>query len=113
MSGLHVEPRERVAIGNLREIPVGEGRTFVVAGEQVAVFHLRDGSVRAVGAVCPHRGGPLADGLIDDAVVVCPLHGFTYDLLTGAETANDGAAVCAYDTWVDVDGTVRVSSRGK
>lgn len=100
------------AIGNIEEIPVGEGRAYAVGGEQVAVFRLRDGSLRALAAICPHRGGPLADGLIDDAVVVCPLHGFTYDLLTGAETANGGAAVCAYAVRCDPDGTVYIGARG-
>lgn len=64
---------------NVGDIRVGEGRAFAVDGEQVAVFRLRDGTVRALAAVCPHRGGPPADGLLDDRVVVCPLHGFTYD----------------------------------
>ena len=50
-AGLHV-------LGPLEQVPVGEGRAFGVAGEQVAVFRLRDGSLRAVSAVCPHKGGP-------------------------------------------------------
>ncbi|MDT5014525.1 MAG: nitrite reductase small subunit [Mycobacterium sp.] len=72
-------------IGSIDDIPVGEGRAYVVDGTEIAVYRLRDGTLRALGAVCPHRGGPLADGLIDDCVVVCPLHGHTYDLSTGAE----------------------------
>lgn len=96
---------------NIGDIPVGEGRAFAVDGERVAVFRLRDGSLRALGAVCPHRGGPLADGLLDDRVVVCPLHGFTYDLTSGAEVSNDGAPVCAYDVSLDSDGTVVVRAR--
>lgn len=95
-------------IANIEEIPLGEGRAYVIDGEEVAVFRLHDGSVRALGAVCPHRGGPLADGLTDKEVVVCPLHGFTYDLITGAETANGGVAVCAYVATVDAGGTVHV-----
>jgi nitrite reductase (NADH) small subunit len=71
-------------LGPLAEIPAGEGRAFAVAGRQVAVFRLRDGTVRALDAVCPHRGGPLADGQTDAEVVVCPLHAHVFDLRTGA-----------------------------
>jgi nitrite reductase (NADH) small subunit len=86
----------RVAVGTVDDIPVGEGRTFAVNGRQVAVYRLRDGSLRAIDAVCPHRGGPLADGLTDDAVVVCPLHNYAYDMCTGAEVSGSGLAVRAY-----------------
>ena len=100
-----------LVVGSIDEIPVGEGRAFVVDGKQVAVFRLRDGSLRALGAVCPHRGGPLADGLMDGRVVVCPMHGFTYDLSTGAELVGGGTAVCAYDVTADDDGSIRVMAR--
>ena len=70
-------------VASLHEIPPGEGRTYAVDGEMVAVFRLRDGSVRALSAVCPHRGGPLADGQIDLKQVVCPMHLFAWDLRTG------------------------------
>jgi len=99
-------------IGEFGQIPVGEGRAFTVDGQQVAVFRLRDGTVRALGAVCPHRGGPLADGLIDGSVVICPLHGYTYDLATGAEAAHGGEAVRAYAVTVDPDGTISVAPEG-
>ena len=70
-------------IGHLDEVPPGEGRTFTVDGEMIAVFRLRDGSLRATQAVCPHRGGPLADGQIDLRQVLCPLHLNAWDLTTG------------------------------
>ncbi|WP_229069963.1 Rieske 2Fe-2S domain-containing protein [Actinoplanes sp. DH11] len=73
----------RTVLGPLADIPPGEGRSYVVGGETIAVFHLRDGSLRAVSAVCPHKGGPLADGQIDNRVVVCPLHLNAWDLATG------------------------------
>ncbi|WP_129338181.1 Rieske (2Fe-2S) protein [Cellulomonas endophytica] len=72
------------AVCRVEEIPPGEGRAFAVAGEQVAVFRLRTGVLRAVSAVCPHRGGPIADGQTDAQVVVCPLHAHVFDLATGA-----------------------------
>ena len=90
------------------DVPVGEGRTLVVDGTQIAVFRLRDGSIRAVDAVCPHKGGPLADGLSDDCVVVCPLHGHTFDLDTGSEVTGAGMSVRSYRV-DEVDGTVRVT----
>jgi len=96
----------------LDEIPVGEGRALAAGGEQVAVFRTRDGKLRALGAVCPHRGGPLADGLIDGHVVVCPLHGFTYDLRTGLETSNGGTPVCAYVVTVTEDQEIIVTGGG-
>ncbi|RAX44511.1 Rieske (2Fe-2S) protein [Arthrobacter sp. AQ5-06] len=70
-------------LGSVDQIPFGEGRAFGVGGEQVAVFRLRDGSLRALSAVCPHRGGPIADGTIDRQVVMCPLHQHAFDLKTG------------------------------
>ena len=71
------------ALGSIHDIPPGEGRTFAVDGEMIAVFRLRDGSVRALSAVCPHKGGPLADGQIDLQQVLCPLHLNAWDLTTG------------------------------
>jgi nitrite reductase/ring-hydroxylating ferredoxin subunit len=73
-------------LGPVEQIPLGEGRAFAVDGGQVAVFRLRDGSLRALPAVCPHRGGPLADGTLDLNVVVCPLHQHAFDLATGCST---------------------------
>ena len=77
-----------VRVGLLDEVPVGEGRAFPAGDEMVAVFRLRDGAVRAVSAVCPHAGGPIADGQIDASVVVCPLHLYSFDLHTGRCMAN-------------------------
>ena len=70
-------------LGPVGQVPVGEGRTFEVAGEQVAVFRLRDGSLRALSAVCTHKGGPIADGQIDARIVLCPLHLNAFELDTG------------------------------
>ncbi|MFR9804963.1 Rieske (2Fe-2S) protein [Pseudonocardia sp. RS010] len=68
----------RHRLGPVSALPVGEGRTFAVGTEQVAVYRLRDGALRAVSAVCPHSGGPLADGTVDAEKVVCPLHNFSF-----------------------------------
>jgi nitrite reductase (NADH) small subunit len=70
-------------LGPLAEIPLGEGRAYTVAGEQIAVFRPRGGGLHAIAAACPHAGGPLADGQLDGTVVVCPLHLHVFELATG------------------------------
>jgi nitrite reductase (NADH) small subunit len=97
-----------ITLGPVDDIPVGQGRAYAVEGRQIAVFRLRDGSLRALDAVCPHRGGPLADGLTDADVVVCPLHSFTYDLKSGTEVAHGGVGVTAYPVRADDTGTIHL-----
>jgi nitrite reductase (NADH) small subunit len=92
------------------EIPVGEGRAFAVDGTAFAVFRLRDGSVHAIQALCPHAGGPLADGQLDDCVVVCPLHSYAFELATGAPRSGPTPLV-VYPARVQ-DGAVLVSLPG-
>ncbi|SFB41567.1 nitrite reductase (NADH) small subunit [Cellulomonas marina] len=99
-------PATRVA--RVADLPPGEGRAFAVAGEQVAVFRLRTGALHAVSAVCPHRGGPIADGQTDARVVMCPLHGNTFELATGACLTGQRPLsvfpVAEEDGWVVVGG---------
>lgn len=101
-------PMSQNVIGSLDEIPQGEGRTYGVNGCQIAVFRLRDDSLRALDAVCPHKGGPLADALIDDGVVVCPLHSYTYDLSSGVELSCDGESVGTFPVRADEAGQIIV-----
>lgn len=70
-------------LGPVAAIPPGEGRVFSVNGEKIAVFHTRGGGIYAVQAECPHRGGPLADGLVGGTTLICPLHAWKFDLTTG------------------------------
>jgi nitrite reductase/ring-hydroxylating ferredoxin subunit len=95
-------------LGPLEDIPIGEGRAYAVADLQIAVFRLRSGTLRATQAVCPHAGGPLADGQLDDSVVLCPLHAAAFDLETGqARTAHPPLTV--YPVRV-VDGCMTVTA---
>ncbi|WP_213572282.1 Rieske 2Fe-2S domain-containing protein [Rhodococcus sp. USK13] len=91
-----IEGASEIALGPVHDLTPGEGRTYVVQGRQVAVFLLSDGTVRAMDAVCPHKGGPLADGQIDDAVVMCPLHQYAFSFDTGACTSEGVESVRTY-----------------
>ena len=70
-------------IGTVDDIPYLEGRTIRIGDRRIAVFRL-DGGFAATDAACPHAGGPLADGIVADACVTCPLHNRRFDLTTGA-----------------------------
>ena len=65
------------------DVPPGEGRALTIDGRRVAIFRSAAGWY-ALDAACPHRGGPLADGIVCDRAVICPLHDRRYDLATGA-----------------------------
>ena len=70
-------------LGSVDSIPMGQGRLFEVQGVPIAVFRSRDGSVFATQATCPHRGGPLADGILGQRTLVCPLHACGFDVGSG------------------------------
>jgi nitrite reductase/ring-hydroxylating ferredoxin subunit len=96
-----------VRLGPAAEIPVGEGRAYAVAGDQVAVFRPRADAFRAISAICPHAGGPLADGQIDDQVVICPLHMHVFELDTGCSKTGQ-PDLTSYPVEVDADGFIVV-----
>ncbi len=77
--------QQEYAIGPVEQIPLGEGRAFEVMGLHVAVFRTRADQVYATQAACPHREGPLADGMLGGSTIVCPLHDRSYDLVSGKE----------------------------
>ncbi|MCZ0912089.1 Rieske (2Fe-2S) protein [Gordonia amicalis] len=85
-----------VVIGAVADLELGESRAYVVGGKQIAVFRMTDGSLRATGAVCPHRAGPLADGQFDAAKIVCPLHQYAFSFADGACTSDGIGSVSVY-----------------
>lgn len=95
-------------ITDCRNIPPREGRGVTVAGREIAVFNLGDRFL-AVDNRCPHRGGPLADGIVAGDAVVCPLHAWKVSLATGQVERPSGANACvrAYPTRV-VDDVVLI-----
>ena len=73
----------RISLGSAAAIPVGQGRCYVVNGQEIAVFRQRDGRLFATENRCPHRRGPLSEGIVGDGRVICPMHGHQFNLQTG------------------------------
>lgn len=99
---------EPLDLGPVDRIPPGEGRTFELGGRRVAVFRTRGGEVYATQASCPHKGGPLADGMVGDRCVVCPLHGYKFDLASGGAIGHACGGVATYAVSVGDDGRIRL-----
>jgi nitrite reductase [NAD(P)H] small subunit len=88
-------------------IPLREGRSVNLGGVQIAIFNLGERFV-AIENTCPHKGGPLSDGIVSGSTIVCPLHNWGFDLETGcAVRASAPACLATYRTRVE-DGIVMV-----
>lgn len=90
-------------IGRADDVPALEGRSVIVEGRRIAVFRT-SGGWRAIDGACPHEGGPLADGIVAERCVTCPLHGWRFDLDSG-EAVNASARVASYEV-VERDGAL-------
>ena len=73
-----------VNLGSVDAIPLGQGRCYIVGSDEIAVFRQRDGRLFATQNRCPHRQGPLAEGLLGGDRVICPLHSQQFHLADGA-----------------------------
>lgn len=94
-------------LGPVDRIPPGEGQTFVVDGREVAVFRSRlSDEVYATQARCPHKAGLLADGIVGDGKVICPMHSYKFDLATGTPLGNACPSLRTYRAELTTDGRV-------
>ena len=96
-------------LGPVDQIPPGEGRRINVGHIPVAVFRTRSGEVYATQALCPHRAGPLADGIIGGGELHCPLHSYKFDLTTGGPIGNECKALKTYPVEIDDRGNLSVT----
>ena len=98
---MSAEPRW-IEVAKAENIPLREGRAVEVEGKELAIFNLGD-RFFAVENQCPHRGGPLADGIVSGNVVVCPLHAWKVCLEDGSvvKPIEERACVASYNTKVE------------
>ncbi|WP_203234524.1 nitrite reductase small subunit NirD [Sphingomonas solaris] len=79
-----------IDIGALAEIPLRGARTVpVVGGEEIAIFRTGDNAVFALVNRCPHKQGPLSQGIVHGHSVTCPLHNWKIALATGEAQGED------------------------
>ena len=97
---------EWMAVCRWDEVPEGRGRSLDAAGMRLAVFRIAGGPV-ALSGRCPHSGGSLGHGWIEEGEVICPLHHWRFKLADGRCTTMPGEGVHRFccelrgdDVWV-------------
>ena len=82
--------------------PPGEAKEFEICGKAICIANTDEGC-SALDNVCAHRGGPLGQGVVDGNKIVCPWHGWVFDVSTGAATHNADVRVKTYPLKIDGD----------
>ncbi|MEM6663877.1 MAG: nitrite reductase small subunit NirD [Pseudomonadota bacterium] len=98
-----------VDIGALEDIPVRGARVIRSKAGCVALFRTGEDSVFAIDDTCPHKKGPLSEGIVHGKSVTCPLHNWVISLETGQVAAPDEGKVRTYPTRVQ-DGRILVNA---
>jgi len=103
-----------IDVGAVTDIPRRGARRVATPFGDIAVFRTGDGAVFALADRCPHKHGPLSQGIIHGRAVTCPLHAWTIDLATGEPTGADAGKGCAASFPVRVeDGRVLIGTAAK
>ena len=100
-----------IDIGPLADIPRLGARVVRAGAVDIAVFRSNDDEVFALDDKCPHRGGPLSQGIVHGKRVTCPLHNWVIDLSDGAAVAPDAGCVTTYPVRLR-DGRVQLQLAG-
>ena len=92
-----------IDIGALADIPVRGARCVHYNDLTIAIFRTVDDQVYALEDKCPHRNGPLSQGIVHDGCVTCPLHNWIISLETGEATGADKGRTTVYPVRLEGD----------
>ena len=85
-----------IEIGTIDAIPRRGSRCVNTPAGRMAVFRTQDDQIFAIENRCPHKHGPLSEGIVHGASVTCPLHNWVFDLATGQAQGADEGQVRTY-----------------
>ena len=89
-------------IGPVDQLPSLGARTLPVqGGKEIAIFHTANGEVYALINECPHKQGPLSEGIVHDTTVTCPLHNWRISLIDGHALGDDEGCVPVIPVKID------------
>ncbi|WP_299772638.1 nitrite reductase small subunit NirD [uncultured Tateyamaria sp.] len=90
-----------IDIASINDIPQRGARVVKTRAGCVAVFRTAADEVFALENACPHKQGPLAEGIVHGSAVTCPLHNWVISLETGLVQGNDEGQVATYPARVE------------
>ncbi len=94
---------ELVRILSVTELPGdGEAREAACGGKMLCIANV-GGSINAMDNACPHRGGPLGEGIVENGKVICPWHAWAFDVITGEAEHSPGDKVAVYPVRIEGD----------
>ncbi|HEY8575277.1 MAG TPA: nitrite reductase small subunit NirD [Devosia sp.] len=99
---------EWIEIGSVSAIPRRGSRCVSTPEGKIAVFRTQDDAIYAIENRCPHRNGPLSEGIVHGSSVTCPLHNWVFDLASGRALGADEGQVRTYTVQV-VDGRIFIA----
>ena len=100
-----------IDIGALTDIPPQGARVVKTAAGCVAVFRTAADQVFAIDDTCPHKGGPLSEGIVHGNSVTCPLHAWVFSLETGIAQGADAGFVATYPARIEAGRILLEASR--
>ena len=95
MTVLVKDPVRWTDVGAVTDIPLRGARRVPTPRGAVAIFRTGDGRLFALKDACPHKGGPLSQGIVHGHAVACPLHNWSIDLATGEPMGVDRGKGCS------------------
>lgn len=97
--------KKQIAVGKAEDFPTGQMKLLTIDGRDIGVVRMKSGELKAMRNHCPHKGAPVCKGMItgtflpsgvgqlvygrDKEILVCPWHGYEFDLNTGVEIYKD------------------------
>ena len=90
-----------VEVGSIGDIPIRGARCVNTPEGRIAVFRTAEGQVFAIEDHCPHKGGPLSQGIVHGPSVTCPLHNWVISLETGKALGADEGSVKTVPTRIE------------
>ncbi len=97
-----------IAIGHIDDIPLRGARCVKTPDGKIAVFRTAENEIFAIEDQCPHKGGPLSQGIVHGRAVTCPLHNFVISLESGKALGADEGEVRTIPVRV-IDGQLSIA----